>query len=61
MQRWEISKLGILQVILFLNKEQKDGYSNTYFTVKEPGKRLINLHKCHEPYCADHMIEAAAY
>jgi len=39
--------------------QQEDGYLNTYFTVKEPGKRWTNLHEAHELYCAGHMIEAA--
>lgn len=39
--------------------QQKDGYLNTYFTVKEPKKRWMNLHEAHELYCAGHMIEAA--
>lgn len=39
--------------------QQKDGYLNTYFTVKEPDKRWTNLQEAHELYCAGHMIEAA--
>lgn len=39
--------------------QQKDGYLNTYFTIKEPGKRWTNLNDCHELYCAGHFIEAA--
>lgn len=39
--------------------QQKDGYLNTYYTVKEPGKRWTNLNTNHELYCAGHMIEAA--
>ena len=39
--------------------QQKDGYLNTYFTVKEPEKRWTNLQEAHELYCAGHMIEAA--
>ncbi|MBA9085514.1 hypothetical protein FHR92_001980 [Fontibacillus solani] len=38
--------------------QQPDGYLNTYFTLKEPGKRWTNLAECHELYCAGHMIEA---
>lgn len=37
----------------------EDGYFNTYFTIKEPGKRWTNLTDCHELYCAGHLIEAA--
>lgn len=39
--------------------QQEDGYLNTYFTIKEPGKRWTNLNDCHELYCAGHFIEAA--
>lgn len=39
--------------------QQTDGYLNTYFTVREPGKRFTNLCECHELYCAGHMMEAA--
>ena len=39
--------------------QHEDGYLNTYFTVKEPGRRWTNLHEAHELYCAGHMIEAA--
>jgi DUF1680 family protein len=38
--------------------QQSDGYLDTYFTIKEPGKRWTNLYHCHELYCAGHMIEA---
>jgi uncharacterized protein len=39
--------------------QQPDGYLNTYYTIKEPGKRWTNLVECHELYCAGHMMEAA--
>jgi DUF1680 family protein len=39
--------------------QDKDGYLNTYFLIKEPDKRWTNLKDCHELYCAGHMIEAA--
>ena len=39
--------------------QHPDGYLNTYFTLKEPGRRWTNLCDCHELYCAGHMIEAA--
>jgi DUF1680 family protein len=48
------------EVIAIIGKaQQPDGYLNTYFTLKEPGKRWTNLHECHELYCAGHMMEAA--
>lgn len=39
--------------------QQKDGYLDTYFILKEPGRRFQNLQECHELYCAGHMMEAA--
>ncbi|MBQ9539224.1 MAG: glycoside hydrolase family 127 protein [Treponema sp.] len=39
--------------------QQKDGYLDTYFTVKDSGKRWTNLREAHELYCAGHMMEAA--
>ena len=38
--------------------QQPDGYLDTYFTVKEPGRRWKNLREAHELYCAGHLIEA---
>ena len=40
--------------------QQRDGYLNTYFTVKEPENHWKNLLECHELYCAGHLMEAAA-
>jgi DUF1680 family protein len=39
--------------------QQPDGYLDTYYIVKEPGRRWTNLRDCHELYCAGHLIEAA--
>lgn len=39
--------------------QHMDGYLNTYFTVKAPGKRWTDLLEAHELYCAGHMMEAA--
>ena len=39
--------------------QQPDGYLDTYYIVKEPGKRWTNLRDCHELYCAGHLFEAA--
>jgi DUF1680 family protein len=39
--------------------QQRDGYLNSYFTVKEPTKRWTNLRDWHELYCAGHLFEAA--
>ncbi|SDO18340.1 glycoside hydrolase family 127 protein [Alkalicoccus daliensis] len=42
------------------NAQREDGYLNTYFILKEPGREWTNLCECHELYCAGHMIEAGA-
>ncbi|HRX07660.1 MAG TPA: glycoside hydrolase family 127 protein [Candidatus Limiplasma sp.] len=50
----------VREVIALIGRaQQKDGYLNTYFTVKEPNGRFSNLREAHELYCAGHMIEAA--
>ena len=46
-------------ISLLVAAQQPDGYLNSYFTVKEPGKRWTNLRDWHELYCAGHMFEAA--
>ncbi|MGD0724616.1 MAG: beta-L-arabinofuranosidase domain-containing protein [Spirochaetia bacterium] len=43
---------------LIARAQQPDGYVNTYFTVKEPGRRWKNLREAHELYCSGHLIEA---
>jgi uncharacterized protein len=45
-------------VDLVSRAQQPDGYVNTYFTVKEPGRKWKNLREAHEMYCAGHLIEA---
>jgi DUF1680 family protein len=46
-------------ISLLAAAQQPDGYLNSYYTVKEPGRRWTNLRDCHELYCAGHMFEAA--
>lgn len=46
-------------IALIGSAQHEDGYLNTYFTVKEHGKRWTNLQEAHELYCAGHMMEAA--
>ena len=55
----ELEALADEAVELIERAQQPDGYINTYFTLKAPEKRWLNLHECHELYCAGHMIEAA--
>jgi len=48
------------RAIELIGQAQHDnGYINTYFTIKEPGKQWTNLYEAHELYCAGHLIEAA--
>ena len=39
--------------------QEKDGYLNTYFSLKYPNEKWKNLTEGHELYCAGHFIEAA--
>ncbi|MBB6730194.1 glycoside hydrolase family 127 protein [Cohnella zeiphila] len=55
----ELTKIADDAIELIGQAQREDGYLNTYFTVKEPGKRWTNLLDAHELYCAGHMIEAA--
>ncbi len=55
----ELEKAADGMIDIIGRAQQPDGYLNTYFTVKEPGKRWTNLLECHELYCAGHMMEAA--
>jgi len=55
----ELEQLADEVIDLVAKAQQPDGYLNTFFTIKEPGKRWTNLLDCHELYCAGHMIEAA--
>lgn len=55
----ELERLADETIDLIGRAQQPDGYLNTYYIVKEPGKRWTNLLDCHELYCAGHMIEAA--
>lgn len=56
----EMEKIADDVIDVIAKAQHEDGYLNTYFTLKEPGKRWTNLAECHELYCAGHMIEAAA-
>ncbi|KZM53191.1 hypothetical protein A3Q36_01155 [Geobacillus stearothermophilus] len=55
----ELEALADDVIELLGRAQQPDGYLNTYYTVKEPGKRWTNLRDNHELYCAGHLIEAA--
>ncbi|MDD9271291.1 glycoside hydrolase family 127 protein [Paenibacillus sp. GCM10023248] len=55
----QLERIADETIELICKAQHSDGYVNTYYTIKEPGKRWTNLHECHELYCAGHMIEAA--
>lgn len=55
----ELKKRADGVIDLIGRAQQPDGYFNTYFILKEPGKRFQNLCEGHELYTLGHMIEAA--
>lgn len=55
----ELEKIADEMIDIIAKAQWPDGYLNTYFTIKEPGRRYTNLAECHELYVAGHMIEAA--
>ncbi len=55
----DLEKLADEVIDIIKIAQQEDGYLNTYFTIKEPGKRWTNLREAHELYSAGHFIEAA--
>ncbi|MGO4546319.1 glycoside hydrolase family 127 protein [Paenibacillus sp. 2TAB23] len=55
----ELEKIADGAIDLIGQAQHENGYLNTYYTVKEPGKQWTNLHEAHELYCAGHLIEAA--
>jgi len=54
----ELERQADEAVDLIAKAQRPDGYINTYYTIKEPGKRWTNLLDCHELYCAGHLFEA---
>lgn len=55
----ELERIADDAIDTIAKAQHADGYLNTYYTLKEPGKKWTNLAECHELYCAGHMIEAA--
>ncbi|MFD0675791.1 MULTISPECIES: glycoside hydrolase family 127 protein [unclassified Paenibacillus] len=55
----DLEQLADEVIEIIAKAQQKDGYLNTYFSLKEPEMKWMNLAECHELYCAGHMIEAA--
>lgn len=44
-------------IALVAGAQGKDGYINTFYTLKKPGERWTDMDK-HEMYCGGHLIEA---
>ncbi len=55
----ELEKKADEIIDIIAKAQQKDGYLNTYFTIKKPNSKWTDLRDGHELYCAGHMIEAA--
>lgn len=55
----ELERIADEAIDLIGQAQHDNGYLNTYFTIKEPGKQWTNLYEAHELYCAGHLIEAA--
>ncbi len=55
----ELEALCDSVIDIIADAQDKDGYLNTYFTIKDKDKRYKNLMEGHELYCSGHMIEAA--
>ena len=55
----ELERIADEMIAIIARAQQPDGYLNTYYTIKEPGKRWTNLREGHELYTAGHFIEAA--
>lgn len=55
----ELERIADEVIEIIAKAQQDDGYLNTYYTLREPGRRWTNFREGHELYCAGHMIEAA--
>lgn len=55
----ELEKTVDEVIALYGASQHEDGYVNSYFTVKAPDRKWLNLREAHELYCAGHMMEAA--
>ncbi len=55
----ELEKTVDAVIDIIAEAQDKDGYLNTYFTIKDREKRWQNLMEGHELYCSGHMMEAA--
>lgn len=56
----KLEELADELIALIASAQDKDGYINTYYTVKDREKRWTNLLEGHELYCSGHLMEAGA-
>lgn len=55
----ELEKTADEMIDLLAMAQRENGYLNSYFTIRHPGKQYCNLKEGHELYTAGHFIEAA--
>ena len=55
----ELERIADEAIELICVAQEPDGYLNSYYTIKHPGKRFKNMVDGHELYSAGHMMEAA--
>lgn len=55
----ELEKTADELIDIIAQAQDRDGYLNTYYTIKDKDKRWTNILEGHELYCSGHMIEAA--
>lgn len=55
----ELETVADAAIELVGKAQEKNGYLDTYFSIREPGKQFKNLKEGHELYTAGHFIEAA--
>ncbi len=55
----ETEKTADELIDIIASAQDKDGYLNTYYTIKDKDKRWTNILEGHELYCSGHFIEAA--
>ncbi len=55
----ELEETADKLIEIISSAQDKDGYLNTYYTVKDKDKRWTNILEGHELYCSGHFIEAA--
>ena len=55
----ELEKIADNFIDIISKAQDKSGYLDTYFILRDQDKRWTNLLEAHELYCAGHMLEAA--